>query len=249
MQLTALAAGVTMVTLLTAGAAAQPGAQLPARDAAQRAAERIKTLQREADALATQESALLVQLRRFEVERQLRVEELGEIERERSGVEQSLAGDYHQRGGAAAYRGGRAARDRRAPGAGLQARAGRLRAACCWTSTICATAGRAYRTAAALTRIDRDRVAEHRRTLEAIGQQQARAGETAHQHCRAPGPCPRGTQPCGPGGQRTRCAGRGNRRTTRPECPADRRAAQRPATAAGVGRSARRRRTRRWCCH
>src|SRR5262245_43861008 len=48
----------------------------------QRAADRIRVLQREAEALASQESQLLVELRKLEVERQLKVEELAGIEQQ-----------------------------------------------------------------------------------------------------------------------------------------------------------------------
>jgi TolA-binding protein len=62
----ALAAGVTLM------------AQAPAPDrkaadlAAQRAAERIRALQKESEALASQERTLLVELRKLEVERALK---------------------------------------------------------------------------------------------------------------------------------------------------------------------------------
>ena len=63
-------------------------AQAPAPDrkaadlAAQRAAERIRALQKESEALASQERTLLVELRKLEVERALKSEELAAVERD-----------------------------------------------------------------------------------------------------------------------------------------------------------------------
>jgi septal ring factor EnvC (AmiA/AmiB activator) len=160
------------VVLLAAGAALAAQAQTPtppgpADAARQRAAERIRALQRESDALAKQERTLLVELRKLEVERALRTEELATIERdlketkaqvettsaraaalgavaetERPGVEQRLVHLY-KLGHAGYWR--------------LLLEADDLR-----------TIGRAYRTASALNRLDRERVQEHQRTLEAL---------------------------------------------------------------------------------
>src|SRR5262245_49052667 len=60
------------VTLLTAQTADRARTEALAR----RAGERLVALQREADRLASEESTLLNQLRKLEVERQLRAEEL-----------------------------------------------------------------------------------------------------------------------------------------------------------------------------
>ena len=49
---------------------------------AARAADRLKTLQREADQLASQERTLLTDLRRLEVERQIKAEELHRVDAE-----------------------------------------------------------------------------------------------------------------------------------------------------------------------
>src|SRR4051812_15059810 len=77
-------------------ASAWPGAQGgPAEHArtdtpAQRAAERIRALQRESDALATQEKSLLVELRALEVDRQLKTEQLAAAERDVKETERRL---------------------------------------------------------------------------------------------------------------------------------------------------------------
>lgn len=74
----ALVAVLTLPVLLTAQAPQTPGrAQVEAM--AQQTSERIRTLQHEADDLATRERTLLVELRRLEVERQLKTEELNQI--------------------------------------------------------------------------------------------------------------------------------------------------------------------------
>src|SRR5687768_16240148 len=51
--------------------------------AAKRTEDRLRALQREADALAAQERTVLVDLRKLEVERQISVEQLARIERDR----------------------------------------------------------------------------------------------------------------------------------------------------------------------
>lgn len=72
------------ILLLLGAALWQPGgrAQAPAGDPAgalaRRAADRIRALQREADGLAARERTLLVDLRRLEVERELRAEQVSQ---------------------------------------------------------------------------------------------------------------------------------------------------------------------------
>ena len=130
-----IALGAVAAVTLAASQAAPP--QTPSRDASQRAAERIRTLQREADALARQESTLLVQLRRFEVERQLRSEELGRIERDRAAAEQALAAAGRRVGNLQRTRQPiPAAGDRRPPGARIESLARRASGGSCSTWTI-----------------------------------------------------------------------------------------------------------------
>jgi murein hydrolase activator len=164
--LATLAVAITSVAAQTA-----PPPQPQRGDPSQRAAERIRALQREADALATEESALLVQLRRFEVERQLRIEELGQIERDRASTQQTLAATEAR---AATLK--RTAETERPEIEQRLVRVYKLGRAGFWRLLLdvdnLRSAGRAYRTAAALTRIDRDRVIDHQRTLEALGREQ-----------------------------------------------------------------------------
>jgi septal ring factor EnvC (AmiA/AmiB activator) len=161
----------TVVGTLMLVSAQVPGPQTQHPTASQRAAERIRALQKEAEELATQESALLVQLRRFEVERQLRIEELAQIDADRKTTQQALAAAEAR---AAALK--QTAETERPEIEQRLVRVYKLGQAGFWRLLLdvdnLRAAGRAYRTAAALTRIDRDRVVEHQRTLESLAREQ-----------------------------------------------------------------------------
>ncbi len=62
--------------LLSLGLAGQDAPARRPQTPAERASERIRALQREAEALVAQESQLLVELRKLELERQIKVEEV-----------------------------------------------------------------------------------------------------------------------------------------------------------------------------
>ncbi len=83
-----------MAVLVVMCAAAAPGAQSSDRarteSQARRANERLSALQREADSLAKEQRSLLVELRRLEVERDLRTEQLREIETDTQAVAREL---------------------------------------------------------------------------------------------------------------------------------------------------------------
>src|SRR5262245_22829009 len=135
--------------------------------ASQRAADRIRALQREAEALATQESALLVQLRKLEVERQLKTEELAQIERDRLDTQRRLDD--------ASARAASLQKTAEAETPDIESRLVRiykLGQPGYWRLMLdvddLRSMGRAYRTASALTRIDHDRVQAHKQTLEAL---------------------------------------------------------------------------------
>ena len=59
---------------------------------ARRAAERLQSLQREADRLAAQERTLIGDLRKLELERQVKGEELKQFDRDAAKLEAELAG-------------------------------------------------------------------------------------------------------------------------------------------------------------
>jgi septal ring factor EnvC (AmiA/AmiB activator) len=147
---------------------------------ARRAAERMAALQREADALASQARSLLAELRKLEVDREIKAEQLAQIEREAADVQTKLTAATER---AQALQ-GQAERQRPDVEARLvqlykMGRAGYWRLLLDVNSLR--DVGRAYRTAAALGRIDRDRVGEHRRTLSALTKErtdlQARSAE------------------------------------------------------------------------
>src|SRR5262245_14005989 len=82
---------IAITVLLGAALAAQTPA--PARkpqSQAERAADRIRSLQREAEALVSQESQLLVELRKLEIERQIKVEEVASIDRQQKETSHQL---------------------------------------------------------------------------------------------------------------------------------------------------------------
>lgn len=140
---------------------------------AKRAAERLAALQREAESLARQERGVLAELRKLEVDRAIKVEELAKVQRETREVQQQLAAATAQ----AQRLQGEAERQR----PDVEARMVQLYKmgrAGYWRLLLDVNnlreVGRAYRTAAALGKIDRDRVEEHRLTLEALAAERAR---------------------------------------------------------------------------
>jgi murein hydrolase activator len=157
----ALAASVTLM------------AQAPAPDrnaadaAAQRAAERIRALQRESEALASQERSILVDLRKLEVERELKSAELATVERDLRETRGKVAATIAR---AAALRD---AAETERPGVEQRlVQLYKLGHAGYWRLLLdtddLRAIGRAYRTASALNRLDRERVQQHQRTLEAL---------------------------------------------------------------------------------
>jgi murein hydrolase activator len=148
-------------------------AQAPTADrdraaaAAKRTEDRLRGLQREADGLAAQERTVLVELRKLEVERQISVEELNRIERERTEVQRKL--DVAESRAAALAQ----AAATQLPD--VEARLEQLYKmgrAGYWRLLLnvddLQALGRAYRTASTLTEIDRARVQEYYATLDAL---------------------------------------------------------------------------------
>jgi len=148
--------------------------------ASQRAADRIRTLQREAEALATQESALLVQLRKLEVERQLKTEELAQIESDRAETQRKLD-DASKRAESLQ----RTAEAETPEIENRLVRVYKLGQPGYWRLLLdvddLRSMGRAYRTASSLTKIDRDRVIAHQQTLEALAKERSELQARAKQ--------------------------------------------------------------------
>jgi septal ring factor EnvC (AmiA/AmiB activator) len=145
--------------------AAQTSDRDRAEALARRAGDRLQTLRHEADRLAAEEKTLLGELRSLEIQRQLKTEELRQIDTEAAKVGQEL--------GAATTRIDALDKQRSATQPDLQARAvemyklGRARYLRLLLSTVdLRRIGEASRTIAALARLDRDRVASYQRTLD-----------------------------------------------------------------------------------
>lgn len=169
--LRAAASIVLVAAAVTLGAQA-PAPPDPVRSAAQRAAERMRALQREADSLASQERTLLVELRKLEVERQIKTEEVARagaaLKETRAQLEATVAR-------AAAL--SDAVESERPDIEARLVQVYRLGRAGYWRLLLdvsdVQSMGRAYRTAAAMTRLDRERVEQHRRTLDALVKERA----------------------------------------------------------------------------
>jgi septal ring factor EnvC (AmiA/AmiB activator) len=162
--------------VLTAALGAVVMAQAPAprkpQTPAQRAAERIRALQREADSLVAHESQLLVELRKLELERQIKVEEVADIDRRQKETARQLE-DAAARAEALKLI---AEADRPDVEARL-VQLYKLGRAGYWRLLLdvddVRSIGRVYRTAAAMTHIDRERIQAHQRTLEALAKERA----------------------------------------------------------------------------
>ncbi len=155
----------------TAGAAQTPD-RAQADALAKRAADRLAALQKEAESLAGQERTLLGELRKLEVDREIKVEKLTSLEHEAADVRARLAATSAR----AKALEGEAEKQRPDVEARL-VRLYKLGRAGYWRLLLDVNSlrelGRAYRTAAALSRIDRDRIEEHRRTMTALSSERA----------------------------------------------------------------------------
>jgi septal ring factor EnvC (AmiA/AmiB activator) len=134
---------------------------------ARRATERMMALQREGEALAAQERSLLIDLRRLEVERDLKSEELSQIEADAQKVARELGNTGNQIDALEA--------ENTASRPVLKARmvelyklggAGYIRLL--FNASDLKEFGRAYRMVSALAVIDRKRVEQHRQNLEQL---------------------------------------------------------------------------------
>jgi septal ring factor EnvC (AmiA/AmiB activator) len=163
----AVAWGLALLHCQTYPHAQQPADRSRTEARSRQAAERLQTLQREADRLAADERTLLNELRRLEVGRQIKAERLNqasadanraraELDATTARIEQLEHQDFAERPALRArlveiYKLGRGRYFRLL----LSAHDGR-------------DLGRALRMVGALARLDRDRVAEYQGTLEAL---------------------------------------------------------------------------------
>lgn len=172
--LCAVAVSACSVTAMVAvHARAQPAQQDRTRveSATRRVGDRLRALQQEAEELAAQEKTILVELRKLEVARQIKIEELARIASEMQQNQQKLTETSAR---AAALR---QTADVQRPDVEARlvqlyklGRAGSLRLML--DVDDLRSMGRIYRASSALSRIDRDRVREHQRTLDALASEQ-----------------------------------------------------------------------------
>lgn len=151
-----------------------------AQTESERAAERIAALERESEMLASHEQTLLTELRKLEVDREIKAQQLAQVQRDRAAVQTQIEAT------AARARGLQAEAERQRPDVDARlVQLYKMGRAGYWRLLLdvenLREMARAYRTAAALGRIDRDRIAEHRRTLASLEAEratlQARASE------------------------------------------------------------------------
>jgi septal ring factor EnvC (AmiA/AmiB activator) len=167
-NLLASVAVLVAASLSVLAQAPAPATDQSAVDAAsKRAADRIRALQRESDSLASQERTLLVDLRKLEVDRELKSEELASAERDLRRTREQVAAASAR---AAALQ--NTAATERPDVERRLVQLYKLGHAGYWRMLLdldnLRSLGRVYRTASALNRLDRERVQEHERTLQAL---------------------------------------------------------------------------------
>jgi murein hydrolase activator len=186
-----------VVLVVAAGAGALPRAQQPPQpslgsipratpaqqppssaSAASRAAERITALQQEADALARQEKTLIVELRRLEVERDLRVEQARRADAQVAAVARQMAATTVKiREAEAAIEAARPALEARLVETYKLGRPGYARMVLGVEKLT--DAARAARMVAALAQIDQHRVADFNAAIARLEAAQAALGRQA----------------------------------------------------------------------
>jgi murein hydrolase activator len=169
-----------LTTALVLGPPGLSGGQERDEAALKRTADRLRALQKEADALASEQRTLLVELRKLELERQIGIEQVARIEQERQTVQKQIQ--------AAALRADELAVAAASQLPEVEAQLVQLYKqgrAGYWRLLLSASdlqaLGRAYRTAAMMTAVARARADEHYMTLDALAAErkalQARAEE------------------------------------------------------------------------
>jgi septal ring factor EnvC (AmiA/AmiB activator) len=165
-----LSACVALSAVIVLGAAearAQQTDRVRTEALARRAADRLQSLQREADRLATQERTLIGDLRKLELERELKTEELKQVDRDVAKMQGELA-DITGRMDALQQ----SEREARPELSGRLVEMYKLGQARYLRLLLSAPdlrrMGQASRTVAALAKLDRDRVAARQRTLDEL---------------------------------------------------------------------------------
>ncbi len=163
-----LCACIAISAVLGAGEArAQQTDRARTESLARRAADRLQSLQREADRLATQERTLIGDLRKLELERELKTEELKQVDRDAAKIEKELAEITGRM-----YALQQLEREARPELSGRLVEMYKLGQARYLRLLLSAPdlrrMGQASRTVAALAKLDRDRVAARQRTLDEL---------------------------------------------------------------------------------
>lgn len=161
----------TVLVLLGAAAIGARAGQAPP-DPARRVADRLAALRKEAAALATQEKSILNELRKLELDRQIKTTEVAGIDAELQQIQQQIT-DTTARAEALRKR----ADEEEPDVAERLVRVYKMGRAGYWRLLLdtedLQSIGRAYRTAAALSQLDRTRIENHARTLEALEREKA----------------------------------------------------------------------------
>jgi septal ring factor EnvC (AmiA/AmiB activator) len=161
----AISAGLSSVPLL-AGQGAPDRARVE-----RRASDRIRTLLREADALAAQQSRLLTELKQLEADRQARAADVARVDKELGDTERQLKVTEDR-----ANKLRQIAEAERPDVESRLVHLYKLGHGGYWRMLAnvddLRTLGRAYRNAAGLNAIDRERLLAHQRTLQALEKEQ-----------------------------------------------------------------------------
>jgi septal ring factor EnvC (AmiA/AmiB activator) len=162
--------------LLLAGGLSAQSERAKAEAQARRASERIRALQAEADQLARQERTILNELHRLELDRQIKAQDVARLTAEMASTQAELVTTTRE-----------AARLEQQVNEGAPAVGARLASLYkmgrpgYWRLLLDVEdvrgIGRAYRTVSAMAAIDRTRVEEHRKKLEALRASRARLEE------------------------------------------------------------------------
>jgi septal ring factor EnvC (AmiA/AmiB activator) len=160
-------AGATLSVLAGAASSGQPNERSRAEMLAKRAGERLVALQRDADLLAAQERTVLNDLRKLELDRQIRAEQLKQAEADLAGLRADLTATESKMASLQATE--QAARPELRSRLVEMYKLGQARYARVLLSTPdLRQIGQAARTVAVLARLDRDRVARYQETIDAL---------------------------------------------------------------------------------
>ncbi len=163
-------ATLIVLALIAAATGGAPAAQERPAGATRRVADRLAALRKEAASLSTQEKSILNDLRKLELERQIKTEELAGIDAELEQIQQQIA-DATARAEEL-----RARADQQEPDVAERlVRVYKMGRAGYWRLLLDAddlqSIGRALRTASVLDHLDRTRIENHARTIAALEQE------------------------------------------------------------------------------